>query len=71
MVTGDYAPAFSVKNVHKDLELMVRTAHEQRMALPMAGMMHQMYCAAMASGMADQDFAAIFRVVGGLAGMKQ
>ena len=69
MVSGDYSPAFSVKNVHKDLELMVHTAHQQGAALPMAALMHQMYCAAMAGGMADQDFAAIFRVVGGLAGL--
>jgi 3-hydroxyisobutyrate dehydrogenase-like beta-hydroxyacid dehydrogenase len=69
MVSGDYSPAFSVKNVHKDLELMVQAAHEQGAALPMAALMHQMYCAAMAAGYADQDFAAIFRVVGGLAGL--
>lgn len=69
MVTGDYSPAFSVRNVHKDLELMVHTAHEQGAALPMTAVMHQMYCAAMAGGMADQDFAAILRVVGGLAGL--
>jgi 3-hydroxyisobutyrate dehydrogenase len=69
MVSGDYSPAFSVKNVHKDLELMVQAAHAQGAALPMAALMHQMYCAAMAGGMADQDFAAIFRVVGGLAGL--
>jgi 3-hydroxyisobutyrate dehydrogenase-like beta-hydroxyacid dehydrogenase len=71
MVSGDYSPAFSVKNVHKDLELMVHTAHQQGAALPMAALMHQMYCAAMASGLGDQDFAAIFRVMGGLAGLKQ
>ncbi len=71
MVSGDYSPAFSVKNLHKDLELMVRTAHHQSASLPMAALMHQMYCAAMASGLADQDFAAIFKVMGGLAGMKQ
>jgi hypothetical protein len=28
-----------------------------------------MYCAAMAAGFGDQDFAAIFRIVGGLAGL--
>lgn len=71
MVSGDYSPAFSVKNVHKDLELMVHTAHEIGAALPMAALMHQMYCAAMASGLADQDFAAIKKVVGGLAGLKE
>jgi len=69
MVSGDYSPAFSVKNVHKDLELMVHAAHQQGAALPMAALMHQMYCAAMAAGLGDQDFAAIFRVVGGLAGL--
>jgi 3-hydroxyisobutyrate dehydrogenase-like beta-hydroxyacid dehydrogenase len=71
MVSGDYRPAFSVKNVHKDLELMVHTAHQQGAALPMAALMHQMYCAAMSAGLADQDFAAIFKVMGGLAGIEQ
>lgn len=71
MVSGDYRPAFSVKNLHKDLELMVRAAHRQGMALPMTAVMHQMYCAAMAAGLADEDFAAIFKVMGGLAGMRQ
>jgi len=69
MVSGDYRPAFSVKNVHKDLELMVHTAHQQGSALPMVALMHQMYSAAMSAGLGDQDFAAIFRVVGGLAGL--
>lgn len=69
MVEGDYSPAFSVKNVHKDLELMVRAAHQQGAALPMAALMHQMYCAAMAAGLGDQDFAAIFRILGGLASL--
>jgi 3-hydroxyisobutyrate dehydrogenase-like beta-hydroxyacid dehydrogenase len=69
MVSGDYSPAFSVKNVHKDLELMVHAAHQQGSSLPMAALMHQMYCAAMASGLADKDFAAILKVVRSLAGM--
>jgi 3-hydroxyisobutyrate dehydrogenase-like beta-hydroxyacid dehydrogenase len=50
---------------------MVHTAHQQGAALPMAALMHQMYCAAMASGLADQDFAAIFKVVGGLAALNK
>jgi len=40
-------------------------------ALPMAALMHQMYCAAMADGLGDQDFAAIFKVMGELAGMQE
>lgn len=69
MVSGDYSPAFSVKNIHKDLELMVQATHKQGIALPMTAVMHQLYCAAMAGGMAEQDCAAIFRVMAGLAGM--
>ncbi|HET7009689.1 MAG TPA: NAD(P)-dependent oxidoreductase [Anaerolineales bacterium] len=69
MVSGDYSPAFSVRNVHKDLELMVHTAHQQGAALPMTAVMHQMYCAAMAEGLADRDMAAIFKVMGELAGL--
>ncbi|HSR47814.1 MAG TPA: NAD(P)-dependent oxidoreductase [Anaerolineales bacterium] len=70
MVSGDYSPAFAVKNVHKDLDLMVQTAHQTDAALPMAALMHQLYCAAMASGAAEEDFAAIYKIMAGLAAVK-
>jgi 3-hydroxyisobutyrate dehydrogenase-like beta-hydroxyacid dehydrogenase len=68
IVSGDFQPAFPLKHLHKDLGLMVNTGVEVGVTLPATGVIHQLYNAAMARGHADEDFAAIYRLLAEMAG---
>jgi 3-hydroxyisobutyrate dehydrogenase-like beta-hydroxyacid dehydrogenase len=66
IVTDNYAPAFPLKHMHKDLGLMVKASIDLDAALPITGLTHQLYTAARASGFAEDDFAAIFKTLAGI-----
>lgn len=70
IVTGNFAPAFPLKHMHKDLGLMVNASIDLDAALPSTGLTHQLYTAAKASGFGDDDFSAIFKVLREMAGRK-
>jgi 3-hydroxyisobutyrate dehydrogenase-like beta-hydroxyacid dehydrogenase len=62
-----FAPAFPLKHMHKDLQLMVRTAEELGVTLPATGVIHQLFTTARDCGLADQDFSAIYRLLAEMA----
>lgn len=66
---GDYAPAFPLRHMHKDLGLMIDTAKSLGVALPTTAVNHQMFNAAKARGHADEDFSAIYPVIAEMAGL--
>lgn len=68
IVAADYAPAFPLKHMHKDLGLMVDAAVDSEASLPTTAVMHQLYNAARACGYADEDFSAVYKILAGLAG---
>jgi 3-hydroxyisobutyrate dehydrogenase len=70
IVTDDYAPAFPLKHMLKDLGLMVNAADDAEASLPATAVNHQLFNAARASGYADEDFSAVFKILALLAGMK-
>jgi len=69
IVADDYAPAFPLKHMHKDLGLMVNAAIDLDASLPTTAVTHQLYTAARASGYADEDFAAVFKILAAMAGL--
>ena len=69
MVAGDYAPAFPLKHMHKDLGLMIDTAHALGAALPLTAGVHQVFTAAVARGMGEQEFSAVHRLLREWAGL--
>jgi 3-hydroxyisobutyrate dehydrogenase-like beta-hydroxyacid dehydrogenase len=70
IVQGDFAPAFSLKHMSKDLGLMMDTAHDKQVSLPVTAAIHQLFVAAQASGYGDEDASAVYRLLAALAGMK-
>lgn len=52
----DFQTNFSTKWMHKDIELMLESAAELGVPLPITGLTQQMFRAAMAMGHADDDF---------------
>lgn len=69
LVAGDYSPAFPLKHMHKDLGLMIDTAHRLGAALPLTAGVHQVFAAAMARGLGEQDFSAVHRLLREWAGL--
>ncbi len=69
MVAQDFPAAFPLKHMHKDLGLMVGTAHTLGAALPVTASIHQLFTAARARGYGEEDFAAVFRVLADMAGL--
>jgi len=70
IVTGDYAPAFPLKHLHKDLGLMTDTAREIGAQLPVMDALYGLFSGAMARGLGDQDCAALYRQVASMAGLE-
>ncbi len=68
---GDFRPAFPLKHLHKDLGLIVRTAHDLQASLPTSAVSHQLFSAAMAEGYAAEDCSAIYRLISQLSGLEE
>jgi glyoxylate/succinic semialdehyde reductase len=63
--SGNYEADFPLELMWKDLHLATLTAYEQGVPLPVANATKEIYAAAVRSGLADQDVAAIYRFVNG------
>jgi 3-hydroxyisobutyrate dehydrogenase len=69
LLQQDYQAAFPLKHMHKDLRLLVRAADTVEAAIPATAVIYQLYTAAQAQGYGDEDFAAVYRLLTGLAGL--
>jgi len=65
-----FDPAFSVKWMHKDIGLMLDSANELHVPLPLTALTHQMFQASIAKGHGDQDICATIKVLEELAGVE-
>jgi 3-hydroxyisobutyrate dehydrogenase/glyoxylate/succinic semialdehyde reductase len=61
---GDFSVEFPLQWMHKDLHLAMETAFETGVALPTTSVVKEVYALAMREGMAEQDFMAVYKVVG-------
>ncbi len=66
ILAGDFTPFFALKHMHKDLDLMVRTARELDVSLPVTSAIASVYDAAMTRGLGEFDFSAIVQMFDGL-----
>jgi 3-hydroxyisobutyrate dehydrogenase-like beta-hydroxyacid dehydrogenase len=65
-----FAPAFSVKWMHKDIGLMLDSANELHVPLPLTALTHQMFQASIAKGHGDEDICATIKVMEDWAGVE-
>ncbi|HEX2487080.1 MAG TPA: NAD(P)-dependent oxidoreductase [Nitrososphaeraceae archaeon] len=63
MIKGDYSPSFYLKNMKKDLALIMEAAKEQDLSLPITGLVFQFYNYASKSIFADLDYSVIYKFV--------
>jgi len=66
----DFSTNFSVRWVHKDIGLMLESANELDVPLPLTALTQQLYRAAIAEGHADEDFCSSIKVLERMAGVE-
>jgi 3-hydroxyisobutyrate dehydrogenase/2-hydroxy-3-oxopropionate reductase len=65
----DFTTNFSVKWMHKDIGLMLESAEELDIPLPLTALTRQMFQAAIATGHGDEDICSTIKVLEGLTGV--
>jgi len=65
----EFAPAFSVKWMHKDIGLMLESANELKVPVPLTALTREMFQAAIATGHGEEDICATIQVLEELAGV--
>ena len=66
----DFGTNFSVKWMHKDIGLMLESANELDVPLPLTSLTQQMFRAAIASGYGEEDICATIKVLEGITGVE-
>src|SRR5215472_4138421 len=66
----NFAPQFSVKWMHKDIGLMLDSAKELNVPLPLTALTRQLFQAAISTGHADEDICSTIKVLEGMAGVQ-
>ncbi len=70
ILDNDYTPASAVDIWGKDLGIVLEAGKENKLALPLAAVAHQLFLAASAQGMGRMDDAAIVKIYAQLAGVE-
>ncbi len=66
----DFTTNFSVKWMHKDIGLMLESANELDVPLPLTAVTQQMFRAAIATGHGEEDICSTIKVLEGLTGVE-
>jgi 3-hydroxyisobutyrate dehydrogenase/2-hydroxy-3-oxopropionate reductase len=66
----NFTTNFSVKWMHKDIGLMLDSADELHVPLPLTGLTQQMFRAAIAKGYGEEDICSTIKVLEGFAGVE-
>jgi 3-hydroxyisobutyrate dehydrogenase/2-hydroxy-3-oxopropionate reductase len=66
----DFEPQFSVRWMHKDIGLMLDSAKELNVPVPLTSLTRQLFQAAISSGFADQDICSTIKVLERFAGVE-
>jgi 3-hydroxyisobutyrate dehydrogenase-like beta-hydroxyacid dehydrogenase len=69
MIEGEFEPAFALKYMQKDFDLVMEAAHELRTPLFASAIAHQVYTAANVAGYGDLDYASVVRFLEDAAAM--
>ena len=70
MLKRAFDPAFSVKWMHKDIGLMLDSANELQVPVPLTSLTRQMFMAAIAQGYGEEDICATIKVLEGVVGLE-
>lgn len=65
-----FEPQFSLKWMQKDVELMLESARELNVPLPVTALVHELFAASIAAGHGEEDFASAITLLETLAGVQ-
>jgi 3-hydroxyisobutyrate dehydrogenase-like beta-hydroxyacid dehydrogenase len=66
----NFSPQFSVKWMHKDIGLMLDSAKELNVPLPLTALTRQLFQAAISTGHGEEDICSTIKVLEGMAGVE-
>jgi len=66
----DFSTNFSVRWMHKDIGLMLDSANDLQVPLPLTALTQQQFRIAIAQGSADEDICSTIKVLEGIAGVQ-
>lgn len=66
----DFSTHFSVKWMEKDIRLALELAGEENIPVPITAVTHQMFRAAIAQGVGDEDFSSLIKVIERITGVE-
>jgi 3-hydroxyisobutyrate dehydrogenase-like beta-hydroxyacid dehydrogenase len=70
MIERRFEPAFALKYMQKDFDLIMQSAHDLKLPLFVSAIAHQVYTAANVAGYGDLDYGAVVKFVEAAAAMK-
>lgn len=70
VVRGDFEPGFRSKFHYKDLNIIMKTALDYKVPLPVTSLIHELFKTMIAKGRGDLDHSGIITVIEDLAGIK-
>jgi 3-hydroxyisobutyrate dehydrogenase-like beta-hydroxyacid dehydrogenase len=70
MLAHDYTPLFRLEHMLKDMGICLDESAAAGAPFPSVALARELFTAARARGLADQDFAAVLEAVEGLAGVR-
>lgn len=70
IIDGNFQPSFYVKHLLKDVNLILETAQELKVPLPVISAIREIYITALSKGYEDLDYSAIYKVISEMAGLK-
>ncbi|HEX7141565.1 MAG TPA: NAD-binding protein, partial [Nitrososphaeraceae archaeon] len=70
MIKDDFYPSFYLKNMKKDLDLVMEAAKEKDLSLPITGIVFQLYNYASRSIFSDLDYTGIYKFLRKLNGLE-
>jgi 3-hydroxyisobutyrate dehydrogenase-like beta-hydroxyacid dehydrogenase len=70
IINGNFEPNFYVKHILKDVNLILESAMDLKISLPVISVIRELYIQALSKGYENEDYSAIFKVIAELAGVK-
>lgn len=70
MVNGDFDPGFRIRLHYKDLNIIMKTGNDYQVPLPVTGIVHELFNAAMSKDRGELDHSGLLTVLEDLAGIE-
>jgi 2-hydroxy-3-oxopropionate reductase len=70
VVNGDFTPGFKSKFHYKDLNIIMKTALDYKVPLPVTSVVHELYTTMMAQDRGDYDHSGVITVIEDMAGIE-